>query len=365
MITVIVVAFVLLIVIVSTFYLVSRRGRSSLTASGSAVLEKTREEGAAETIHKSQEAISELAPPADIRKGLSRARLSFSRLLGTMLGGTSSDQVLWDSLEETLLLSDLGLELTTKVIEGSRKELEMAGTIDGSAMASAIRMQLRNLFVDADRELEYSEEKPTVWLVVGVNGVGKTTSIGKLSAMVAAEGKRVVLAAADTFRAAAADQLEMWAQRTGADIVRSVPGADPSSVVYDSIQKAAARGYDMVIADTAGRLHTKSNLMDELRKLRRTAEREPAHLTEVLLVLDATTGQNGLVQAREFAKAAGITGLILTKLDGSAKGGIALAAEWELGVPIKLVGVGEKVNDLILFSPDEFLDALLETADDA
>ena len=353
---------VLLVVIASTTYLVSKRRRSTLSPLAKTAVARptvvSSPTGAATT--PDEMATEVLIPPGDLKKGVRRARLTFGKLFGNILGSDGSDQKVWDELEETLLLSDLGLELSTRVIDGAKEALEASGQKDGTAMANAVRVELRNLFVEGERDLEYSDESPTVWLVVGVNGVGKTTSIGKLSAMVAADGKKVVLAAGDTFRAAAADQLQMWAERTGADIVRSVPGADPSSVVYDSIQKAAARGFDMVIADTAGRLHTKSNLMDELRKLRRTAEREPAHLMEVLLVLDATTGQNGLVQAREFAKAAQITGVILTKLDGSAKGGIALAAEAELGVPIKLVGIGEKVNDLIVFSPDEFLDALLE-----
>ncbi len=357
----IVVIAVLLVIIASTIYLVSKRGRSMLstpakTAVGSTVVSSSTKVAPKPDV----EATELLIPPGDLKKGVRRARLSFGLLFGNILGSDGSNQKVWDELEETLLLSDLGLELSTRVIDGAKKALAASGQRNGTAMANAVRMELRSLFVEGERDLEYADESPTVWLVVGVNGVGKTTSIGKLSAMVAADGKKVVLAAGDTFRAAAADQLQMWAERTGADIVRSVPGADPSSVVYDSIQKAAARGFDMVIADTAGRLHTKSNLMDELRKLRRTAEKEPAHLMEVLLVLDATTGQNGLVQAREFAKAAQITGVILTKLDGSAKGGIALAAEAELGVPIKLVGIGEKVNDLIVFSPDEFLDALLE-----
>ncbi len=362
---IVVVAVLVILIAASAVYLVARRGRPKLTAPGSPTLVQPRGEVSGKPAPSAEEVAPEVTTLGDMRKGVGRTRVPFSRLFGRILGGDSHDQLLWDELEETLLLSDLGLDLTSKVIEGAKKQLVANDSADGVLMANAVRSELRSLFVDRDRELEYSEESPTVWLVVGVNGVGKTTSIGKLSAMVSADGKRVILAAGDTFRAAAADQLQMWAERTGADIVRSVPGADPSSVVYDSIQRAAARGYDVVIADTAGRLHTKSNLMDELHKLRRTAEKEPGHLTEVLLVLDATTGQNGLVQAREFGKAAGITGVILTKLDGSAKGGIALAAEAELGVPIKMVGIGEKVSDLILFSPDEFLDALLEAGNDA
>lgn len=358
----IVVIAVLVAVIVSAVILVARRGRPGLSEARQPLTSEApiKKASVGVEVEQAEEEAPQLAPPGDMRKGLGRARLAFGRVFGSILRADGASQELWDDLEETLLLSDLGLDLTTRVIDGAKKELQSSGELDGASMAMSVRGQLRSLFVDSERDLEFSDESPTVWLVVGVNGVGKTTSIGKLSAMAAADGRKVVLAAADTFRAAAADQLQMWAERTGADIVRSIPGADPSSVVFDSVQRASARGYDMVIADTAGRLHTKSNLMDELRKLRRTAEREPGHLMEVLLVLDATTGQNGLVQAREFAKAAGVTGIVLTKLDGSAKGGVALAAEADLGVPIKLVGVGEKVNDLILFSPDEFLDALLE-----
>ncbi|MGH9267522.1 MAG: signal recognition particle-docking protein FtsY, partial [Acidimicrobiales bacterium] len=197
-----------------------------------------------------------------------------------------------------------------------------------------------------------------VWLLVGVNGVGKTTTIGKLGRRAADQGQAVVMAAADTFRAAAAEQLELWSRRAGADLVRGAEGSDPGAVVFDAVQRAAAKGADLVLADTAGRLHTKVNLMDELRKVRRVAEREPGRLTEVLLVIDATTGQNGLVQAREFAEAAGVTGVVLTKLDGTAKGGIALAIQTTLGIPIKLVGLGETVDDLVDFDPDEYVEAL-------
>ena len=363
MITVTVVLAVAVVLIVSTIYLVSRKSRSkpSFPSKTSVVARRPIEAPNGAVISEAIEPISEnLVPPGDIKRGIGRARLAFARLFGSILGGDKSSQQLWDELEEALLVSDLGIDLTTRVLDGAKASMEISESTDGVAMANAVKAQLRSLFGEQSRDLAYSQDSPTVWLVVGVNGVGKTTSIGKLSAMAAADSRKVILAAGDTFRAAAADQLQMWAERTGAEVVRSVPGADPSSVVFDAIQKAAARGFDLVIADTAGRLHTKSNLMDELRKLRRTAERDPGHLTEVLLVLDATTGQNGLVQAREFAKAVGITGVVLTKLDGSAKGGIALAAEAELGVPIKLVGVGEKVRDLIAFSPDEFLDALLE-----
>jgi fused signal recognition particle receptor len=204
--------------------------------------------------------------------------------------------------------------------------------------------------------------RPAVWLFVGVNGVGKTTTIGKVAHQQRALGRTVVMAAGDTFRAAAAEQLGTWAERTDAELVRGSEGGDPSSVVFDAVQRAAARGHDLVLADTAGRLHTKTNLMEELRKVRRVADRDPGNVTEVLLVLDATTGQNGLQQAKQFAEAVDLTGVVLTKLDGSAKGGIALAIQTSLGIPIKLVGLGETVGDLVEFDPDEFVEALFAPA---
>ena len=197
-----------------------------------------------------------------------------------------------------------------------------------------------------------------MWLFVGVNGVGKTTTIGKVGKQQAEAGRTVVMAAGDTFRAAAAEQLGTWAERADAELVRGDEGGDPSSIIFDAVQRAAARGHDLVLADTAGRLHTKVNLMEELRKVRRVADRDPGKVTEVLLVLDATTGQNGLVQAQQFTEAVDLTGVVLTKLDGSAKGGIALAIQATLGIPIKLVGLGETVDDLVPFDPDEFVDAL-------
>lgn len=358
-------AVIILLLVASTFYLRSRSSktkeitivpsqRDGVTASEERALEGPENSIGAES--------AEL--PADLKRGAGKTRFAFTNLVSKLSRSQQVNQGLWDEVEETLLLSDLGLPLTERVIEGARSRVRMAQDQSGVSVLSAIRSELKLLFVDENRDINYSDSKPSVWLVVGVNGVGKTTSIGKLSAMANADGKSVVLAAGDTFRAAAVDQLETWAERTDADLVRSVPGADPSSVVFDAIQKAAARGYDLVIADTAGRLHTKFNLMEELKKLRRTAEREPGHLSEVLLVLDATTGQNGLTQARQFSDAAQITGVILTKLDGSAKGGIALSVEADLGVPIKLVGVGEQSRDLIPFVPDEFLDLLLQTDDD-
>ena len=230
---------------------------------------------------------------------------------------------------------------------------------DPGALLEALQADLVAIFEGDDGSLVSGVGSgPTVWLFVGVNGVGKTTTIGKLALQETKAGKKVVLAAGDTFRAAAGEQLETWAERAGARIVRGSDGADPSSVIFDAVQHADSRGAGLVLADTAGRLHTKVNLMDELRKVRRVAERPPGQLTEVLLVLDATTGQNGLVQARQFTEAVGVTGIILTKLDGTAKGGVVLAIRSELGLPIKLVGVGEGPSDLVPFDPAEFVGAL-------
>jgi len=224
-------------------------------------------------------------------------------------------------------------------------------------LVDALKQDLKDRFVGRDRTLHIAD-KPTVWLFVGVNGVGKTTTIGKVGQLQAQEGRKVVMAAGDTFRAAAAEQLELWAKRVGAELVRGAEGGDPASVIFDAAQKAAAQGADLVLADTAGRLQNKVNLMEELRKVRRVAERPPGHLAEVLLVIDAGTGQNGLAQAREFAEVAGVTGVVLTKMDTSAKGGIAVAVESELDIPVKLIGLGETAADLVDFDPNEYVDAL-------
>jgi fused signal recognition particle receptor len=238
----------------------------------------------------------------------------------------------------------------TKEISGGDDLLE--------ALGASIRQLLDGV---GSRQLRFDgkEGHPDVWLFVGVNGVGKTTTIGKLARRQSAAGHSVLLAAGDTFRAAAADQLAMWAERTGTEIVRGAEGGDPSAIVFDAVQRAAARGNDLVLADTAGRLHTKVNLVEELKKIRRIADRDPGHVTEVLLVLDATTGQNALAQARQFTEAVDVTGIVLTKLDGTAKGGIVVAVQRELGLPVKLVGLGEGPDDLVDFDPDEFVDALL------
>jgi fused signal recognition particle receptor len=208
--------------------------------------------------------------------------------------------------------------------------------------------------------LVFEQGAPNVWLFVGVNGVGKTTTIGKVARRQSADGRSVIMAAGDTFRAAAAEQLELWGERAGVPVVRGTEGGDPSAVVFDAVQRAAARNHDLVLADTAGRLHTKVNLVEELKKIRRVADRPPGRVTEVLLVLDATTGQNGLIQARQFTEAVAVTGVVLTKLDGTAKGGIVVAIERELGIPVKLVGLGEGPDDLVEFDAGRFVDALFD-----
>jgi fused signal recognition particle receptor len=302
--------------------------------------------------------------PATLERPVLRDRLGKARrLLGGYLDGIRGravDDATFDELEEALLLADAGLATTTKVLDDLRAKVR-SGEIEKApeALLAALRADLEATFSGDSPELALGEgEGPTVWLFVGVNGVGKTTTIGKVAARERDAGKRVVLAAGDTFRAAAGEQLETWAERSGASLVRGAEGADPSSVIFDAVAHAAARHADLVLADTAGRLHTKVNLMEELRKVRRIAERPPGQLTEVLLVLDATTGQNGLVQAKQFTEAVGVTGVVLTKLDGTAKGGVVLAIRSELGLPIKLVGLGESVADLVEFDPAEFVAAL-------
>jgi fused signal recognition particle receptor len=269
------------------------------------------------------------------------------------VGALSADQV--DIVEEVLLRSDVGVVTTTMILDDLREN----GAPDG--VAHAVRASLLDS-LNAERSVTTTAQigRVPVWLFVGVNGVGKTTTIGKLAKRQIDAGRSVMLAAGDTFRAAAADQLEQWAIRTGADIVRAAEGADPGSVVHDALGRAAARGVDIVLADTAGRRSNSTNLLDELSKVRRVADREPGEVVETFMVLDATTGQNALSQAREFLAAAEVTGIVLTKLDGTARGGIVVAIERELGIPVKFVGVGEGVEDLIAFDPEAFVDSLLD-----
>ena len=269
------------------------------------------------------------------------------------------DEDFYDELEENLIMADVGAAISADAVKQLRKVVYDRSIQNGEEVKAALRAILAEKLRGCEGALDLST-KPAVVLVIGVNGVGKTTSIGKLAHRLKGEGKRVLLAAADTFRAAAADQLEIWSERAGVEIVRSREGADPGAVLFDSLAAAKARGVDVVLCDTAGRLHNKSNLMQELSKLRKIIDREtPDAAKEVLLVLDATTGQNGLQQAKLFKEAAGLTGIVLTKLDGTAKGGICIAIAQELGVPVKFVGLGEGIDDLQPFDVDEYVKALI------
>jgi fused signal recognition particle receptor len=301
--------------------------------------------------------------PEVIEKARLRDRLGRTRgaLSGYLRGvrGRKVDDTTWDDLEEALLLADVGLPTTQRLLDAVRERATTSKTDDPDQLLGFLQDEVTQILEDTKgRDLHLASGEPNVWMFVGVNGVGKTTTIGKLAQQQVGEGKHVVLAAADTFRAAAADQLQLWAERTASEIVRAQEGADPGSVVFDAMAAATSRDADLVLVDTAGRLHTKSNLMEELKKLRRIVDRTEGALKEVLLVIDASTGQNGLVQARQFADAVDVTGIVLTKLDGTAKGGIVLAIQSELGIPVKVVGVGEGVGDLIPFEPKEFATAL-------
>jgi fused signal recognition particle receptor len=307
---------------------------------------------------------SEAEPAApSYRSRLGGVRGLFSGAVTTLRSGRI-DPATWDSLEEALIRADVGVKTTNALLAELRGRVEAKEISGGDDLLTALGQGIRTLLdVPDSRALQFDGRPGStdVWLIVGVNGVGKTTTIGKLARQQSAAGRSVLLAAGDTFRAAAADQLGLWAERAGVDIVRGAEGGDPSAIVFDAVQRAHARGNDLVLADTAGRLHTKVNLVEELKKIRRVAGREPGNVTEVLLVLDATTGQNALVQARQFTEAVNVTGIVLTKLDGTAKGGIVIAVQRELGLPVKLVGLGEGPDDLVAFDPDAFVDALLDT----
>ena len=296
-----------------------------------------------------------------IKKGLEKTRKSFSESLESILNtGAPADEEFLDELEETLILADLGMETVMKVMDNIRGSVAKRDMVTTTDVSRGLKKLLKETLNVGSTELDLST-KPSVILVIGVNGVGKTTTIGKIAKQLTSQGKTVTLVAGDTFRAAAADQLEIWAQRSGAAIVRQTEGADPASVVFDGIQSAKARGSDVVIIDTAGRLHNKTNLMNELNKISRIVNRElPDAAKEVLLVLDGTTGQNGLIQAKTFKEIAGVTAIAITKLDGTAKGGIVIGVADALKVPVKFVGVGEQVDDLMPFNANEFVDALIE-----
>ena len=274
-------------------------------------------------------------------------------------GFTEADEAFFEELEETLILADLGMDTALEAVEKLRTRVRKEKLRDQEEVKAALRDILVDMMDVGGTALDLSTT-PSVVLFIGVNGVGKTTSIGKLGSRLKSEGKRVLFCAADTFRAAAADQLEIWAQRAGCELVRQHEGADPGAVLFDALQAAKARGVDVVLCDTAGRLHNKANLMAELSKLSKIIDREcPGAARETLLVLDASTGQNGLIQARNFKETAGLTGIILTKLDGTAKGGIAVAISRELGVPVKFAGVGEGIEDLKLFNARDYLKAII------
>jgi len=294
-----------------------------------------------------------------IKQGLSKTRDAIGSTLGDLFKFSELDDDFYDELEESLILADLGVDTAVKVTELLRKAVKEQHIKTTEEAKDALKDILVEMLNVGDTALDLST-KPAVVLVIGVNGVGKTTTIGKIATRLVNEGKKVLLVAGDTFRAAAADQLEIWAGRSGADIVRQHEGADPASVVFDGIQSAKAKGVDVILIDTAGRLHNKQNLMNELGKISRIVERElPGAAREVLLVLDGTTGQNGLIQAREFKNIAGVTAVALTKLDGTAKGGIVIAVANDLQIPVKFVGVGEQADDLMPFEARGFVDALL------
>ncbi len=295
-----------------------------------------------------------------IKEGLTKTRKAMAETLGNVFSGFSGlDDDFYEELEECLILADLGVETAGKAVESLRSRVKEEKIREPEEAKTALKDILVEMLNVGDTRLRLNT-RPSVVLVIGVNGVGKTTTIGKLAKQLGDQGKRVLMCAGDTFRAAAADQLEIWAGRTGADIVRQHEGADPAAVVYDGIQAAKARNADVILCDTAGRLHNKANLMNELHKISRIIDRElPEADKEVLLVLDATTGQNGLLQAKQFKEIAGVTAMALTKLDGTAKGGIVIAVADALQIPVKYIGVGEKAEDLMPFDARDFVNALL------
>ncbi|MEV7736246.1 signal recognition particle-docking protein FtsY [Streptomyces sp. NPDC088921] len=296
-----------------------------------------------------------------LRSRLSRSQNALGKGLLTLLSREHLDDDTWEEIEDILLTADVGVAPTQELVDGLRGRVKVLGTRTPDELRGLLREELLKLVgteVDRTVKTEPEERKPGIVMVVGVNGTGKTTTTGKLARVLVADGRSVVLGAADTFRAAAADQLQTWGERVGAHTVRGPEGGDPASVAFDAVKEGKEMGVDVVLIDTAGRLHTKTGLMDELGKVKRVVEKH-APLDEVLLVLDATTGQNGLVQARVFAEVVDITGIVLTKLDGTAKGGIVVAVQRELGVPVKLIGLGEGADDLAPFVPEAFVDALI------
>jgi len=297
-----------------------------------------------------------------LKAGIQKTRSGLlDRLDEAISGRKEIDAAVLDEIEETLYTADIGVATTTEIVDRLRDRAERHMLADGDELKRMIREHLLEVLEGAERPMAHVTEPPAVVMVVGVNGSGKTTTIGKLAQRYTGEGRKVLLCAADTFRAAAIEQLQVWGERTGVEVIRQKSGADPSAVIFDALQAAKARKVDYVIVDTAGRLHTKDNLMSELEKMRRTATRVvPGSPHEVLLVLDATTGQNGLEQARRFTESSGVTGIVLTKLDGTAKGGVVVAITRELNLPIRYIGVGEKADDLLPFDPEQFIASIFE-----
>ncbi|NMA68626.1 MAG: signal recognition particle-docking protein FtsY [Desulfitobacterium sp.] len=298
-----------------------------------------------------------------LKAGLTKTRDQFvSRIEGVLTGRRKIDEELYEELEEILISADVGVHTSLELVESLRTEVKKRKLQEAEELKEVLKELIVDLLGTETKGINFADKGPTIILVVGVNGVGKTTTIGKLAHAFCTEGKKVLLAAGDTFRAAAIDQLEVWGQRAGVDVIKQKEGADPAAVAYDAVQAARSRGVDIVLMDTAGRLHNKVNLMEELRKIKRVINREiPDAPHEVLLVLDATTGQNALQQAKLFQEVAGVTGIVLTKLDGTAKGGVVLGIQGEVEIPVKWIGVGEGMGDLRPFVPQEFADALFNS----
>ena len=290
---------------------------------------------------------------------IGKTRTSFTGSLSKFRSRNETDEVIWEDLEEALLLADVGVATTERIINEVRQLAKEEKVNDPESILEILQRIMIESLESSNRELNQNSS-PSVWLFVGVNGVGKTTTIRKLAGQRNAMGQKIVLAAGDTFRAAAVEQLKQWAELSESTVVSGSEGADPSSVIFDAVEHAASKDAEIVLADTAGRVHTKNNLIEELQKIRRVAEKGDGTVTETLLVIDATTGQNGLIQARQFTEAAQVTGVVLTKLDGTSRGGIIFAIHEELGIPVKLVGVGEGVEDLLPFKPTDFVNALFD-----
>jgi len=329
------------------------------SAEAGAVSDASEAAGSTAVLEREAEVEPEPEPPKkpSFRDRLSKARGTVSGYFGSVLGRSVIDDDTWEELEEALISADVGVPTTMAMLDRVKDRVKAESIKEPAEMMEVLKAEMIAEASGFDISLQ-GDGSPAIWMFVGVNGVGKTTTIGKLAKREVEGGRSVVLGAGDTFRAAAAEQLETWAVRAEAGFIRGAEGADPSSVIFDAVEHASSRNADLVMADTAGRLHNKTNLMEELRKLKRVAGKGDGQVTEVLLVIDATTGQNGLVQAKVFTEAVDVTGVVLTKLDGSAKGGIVLAIQSELGIPVKLVGLGEGIADLVEFDPNEFVDAL-------